>query len=124
MQDYRKLIVWQKAHHLVLAVYEHTAAFPKHERYGLTSQMRRCSNSVTSNIAEGCGRNSRAQFYSFLEVAVGSAWELEYQLLLARDLQYLNEDAHAQMHHDVEEVKRMLTALLNKVGSLRRKNIR
>ena len=73
MQNFKNLIVWQKAHHLVLEVYTQTASFPQHEQYGLTSQMRRCSNSIPSNIAEGCGRNSSAQFYHFLEIAMGSA---------------------------------------------------
>jgi four helix bundle protein len=83
MQDFKKLKVWEKGHQLTLAVYKLTARFPKEELYGLTSQMRRAAASVVSNIAEGCGRGGRADFGSFLQMATGSASELECQLLLS-----------------------------------------
>jgi len=89
MQDYRKLKVWQKAHELALAVYEASARFPREEVYALTSQIRRAAASVPSNIVEGCGRGSNAELMRFLYIALGSANEVEYQLLLARDLGFL-----------------------------------
>ena len=118
MQDYRKLQVWSKAHELTLAVYRATKTFPPDERYGLTSQMRRCSSSVPSNIVEGCGRGSNADFLRFLHVALGSANELEYQLLLCRDLGYITEAVHEDLSSRALEVKRMLAALTVKLRDM------
>jgi four helix bundle protein len=115
VQDFRNLKVWQKGHVLTLAVYKQTAAFPKHELFALTSQMRRAAASIPTNMAEGCGRGSDAEFGRFLQIAMGSASELEYQLLLAHDLAYLTADAHAVMLRDVREIKRMLSALIGKL---------
>jgi four helix bundle protein len=123
MQDFRQLKVWQKAHQLTLTVYRLTGAFPKTEQYGMTSQMRRSAASVACNIAEGCGRGSDVDFARFLQMAFGSASELEYQLLLAKDLGWiatsstsstpeLNED---QAESLVIEVKRMLTTFIQKL---------
>jgi four helix bundle protein len=89
MEDFKNLVVWAKAHQFTLAVYQHTRTFPKEEMYGLTSQLRRSSASIGANIAEGCGRRSDAEMKRFLQIARGSANEVEYHLLLARDLQYL-----------------------------------
>src|SRR5271165_6306704 len=86
MRDFRQLEVWVLAHQLVLRVYNVTQEFPKHELYGLTSQMRRCSVSIAANIAEGCGRTGNGDLHRFLSMAMGSAVELEYFLLLSRDL--------------------------------------
>jgi four helix bundle protein len=97
MQDYRKLKVWRKAHELALAVYEVTARFPRVEIYGLTSQMRRAASSVPSNIVEGCGRGTNAELMRFLYIALGSANEIEYQLLFARDLGFLPPEAHDRL---------------------------
>ena len=88
MKDFGDLKVWHEAHKLTLAVYRASAAFPREERYGLTAQMRRSAVSVPSNIAEGCGRRG-ADFGRFMQIAMGSACELEYQLLLARDLELM-----------------------------------
>ena len=115
MQDFRKLGVWKKAHRLTLAVYKFTAAFPTEERYGLTSQMRRCAVSIPSNIAEGCGRGSDADFARFLHIAMGSASELEYQLLLAYDLTFINEATYRTQTDQVNEIKRMLGGFLKKL---------
>lgn len=115
MRDFRQLKVWEKAHHLTLAVYKATAAFPREEMYGLTSQMRRACASVPTNIAEGCGRGSSVDMKRFLYIAFGSASELEYQLLLARDLNLLSEACHEQLTTDTIEVKRMLTSLIHKM---------
>ncbi len=111
MQDFRNLQVWGKAHHLTLAVYAATVSFPKHETYGLASQLRRACSSIPANIAEGCGRNGKAELRRFLEIAMGSASEVEYHLLLSRDLSYLDYQKHAELDESVKEIKRMLASL-------------
>ena len=115
MKDFRELKVWQKAHTLTLNSYKNTSAFPVDERYGLTSQIRRCSASIAANLAEGCGRRGNGEFHRFLQIATGSASELEYHFLLARDLGLLTAPQHKQLATDVIEVKRMLAALIAKV---------
>jgi four helix bundle protein len=115
MQDFRKLMIWQKSHELTLSVYRATLEFPREELYGLVSQMRRCASSVPSNIAEGCGRSTKPDFLRFLYVAMGSAKELEYQLLLCRDLHYLSESLYASLADDVAAVEKMLAAFIAKV---------
>ena len=115
MRDFRKLKVWEKAHRFVLAAYVETRAFPREELYGLTSQLRRSAMSIPSNIAEGCRRESPREFARFLDISAGSASEAEYQLLLAHDLHFLNEDAYNRLAHDVREIKQMLTSLIQKV---------
>jgi four helix bundle protein len=92
LQDFRKLKVWEKGHQLTLAVYKATLSFPQEELYGLTNQVRRACASIPTNIAEGCGRGSNPEFKHFLQIAMGSASETEYQLLLAHDLEYLTDD--------------------------------
>ena len=89
MQDFRNLLVWQKAHALTLELYKTTVSFPPNERFGLTSQIRRCSASIPANLAEGCGRHGDGEFHRFVHIAMGSASELEYHLLLTHDLGYL-----------------------------------
>jgi four helix bundle protein len=115
MKNFRDLVVWHKAHALTLASYKTSAAFPRHELYGLTSQIRRASASIGINIAEGCGRRGNGEFHRFLQIASGSASELEYEFLLARDLQFISEANYQQLNSDVCEVKRMLAALLQTV---------
>lgn len=117
MQDFKKLKVWEKGHQLTLGVYKVTAEFPKQELYGLTSQMRRASTSIVSNIAEGCGRTGRPDFARFLQMATGSASELEYQLLLSRDLNLLKPDEYQSLDRAVVEVKRMLSAFMQRLRS-------
>ncbi len=115
MQDFRNLLVWQKSHELVLEVYRLSRDFPREERNGLTSQIRRCATSVPSNIAEGSSRGTDADFARFLVIAMGSGSELEYQLLLARDLGYVETTQHRSMEEKVREIKRMLASLIQKV---------
>lgn len=112
MQDFRKLKVWQKAHATTLSVYTATDKFPVGERFGLTSQMRRAAASIAANISEGCGRSSDADFGRFLHHAMGSASELEYFLLLARDLKFLDKTTHERVTTDAQEIKRMLASLI------------
>ena len=115
MKDFRDMKVWQKAHHLTLAIYRGTQAFPREEVYGLTSQLRRGATSVASNIAEGCGRGSDADFGRCLQIAMGSASEIEYQFLLAPDLALLGEATHGRLTKQCTEVKNMPTAPIRKL---------
>jgi four helix bundle protein len=115
VQDFRELKVWQKAHRLTLAVYRATSGFPREELYGLTTQIRRASSSIPANVAEGCGRQGDAEFARFCSIALGSASELEYHLLLAKDLRLMKEAEHADLSDRTTELKRMLTALRQKL---------
>ena len=117
VKDFQELKVWQKAHQLTLAVYQITAGFPREELYGLTSQLRRCRASIPANLAEGCGRNGDAEFARFCSIAMGSASELEYHLLLAKDLKLIKPNDHAELSQRATELKRMLTALIQKLNA-------
>ena len=114
MRDFHQLSVWQKSHQFTLDVYALTRAYPKEELFGLTSQIRRSSSSIATNIAEGCGRGSDADFGRFLQMAMGSASESEYQILLSFDLNYIDENQYKQMNAKVTEIKRMLSSLITK----------
>ncbi len=117
MRDFKTLKVWEKAHHLTLAVYRATGGFPADERFGLSSQIRRACSSIPANIAEGCGRGADAELARFCQIAMGSASELEYHLLLAHDLSFLADDVYTELEHNLIEVKRMLNAFIQKVKS-------
>ncbi len=117
MRDFKNLNVWRKGHELALAVNAATKKFPKEEQYGLTSQIRRSGVSIPANIAEGCGRESSAEFSRFLQIAFGSASVLEYHILLANDLNFLNTGGYDSLTKDVVEVKKMLTSLIRKLKS-------
>ena len=122
MQDFRNLKVWEKSHHLTMAIYRLTGTFPRHETYGLTSQLRRAAASVPANIAEGCGRDTNAELARFLQIAMGSASELEYHLLLAHDLTYINDKDYTSVNAQVVQVKRMLAPLIKSLRVTRRPN--
>lgn len=115
MRDFRGLKVWEKAHHLTLTIYKATTTFPKDELYGLTSQIRRSCSSIPANIAEGCGRSGDTELARFLQIAMGSASELEYHLLLAHDLHLLEHTDYEHLTNDVRQVKRMLTVFIQKL---------
>lgn len=115
MKDFRELKVWQKAHELTLAVYQVTAGFPREELYGLTTQMGRAGTSIAANLAEGCGRMGDAELSRFCSIALGSASELQYFLLLARDLQHLQGGDYDRLAEKTTEVKRMPTGFLQKL---------
>ena len=115
VKDFRELKVWQKAHQLTLAVYELTATFPREELYGLTAQLRRAGSSIAANLAEGCGRNGDAELARFCSIAMGSASELEYHLLLARDLKLIKPKDYEALNQQATELNRMLTALMQKL---------
>ena len=121
MKDFRELQVWHKAHQLVLVVYKGTACFPPAERFGLTGQLRKSAVSKPSNIAEGCGRQGDRDFSRFIQIAIGSTAELEYQLLLARDLELLDEGAHQELAAQAIEVKKMLTSLVKKLRASKKR---
>lgn len=115
MRDFRELQVWQKSHVLTVAVYRVTRKFPKEEIYGLTSQIRRAAVSVSANIAEGCCRSGKADFAHFLQIAAGSASEVEYLLLLCHEIELLKASDYKQLEGAVIEVKRMLTSFIKKL---------
>jgi four helix bundle protein len=115
MKDFHELRVWQKAHELTLAVYQITATFPREELYGLTTQLRRSSSSIPANLAEGCGRSGDAEFARFCVIAMGSASELEYHLLLAKDLKLIKPKSYEDLTQRTTQVKRMLTGLIQKL---------
>lgn len=119
MQDFRNLKVWWKAHRLTLDVYEATARFPQREEYGLTSQLRRSCASIPANVAEGCGRSGDRELARFAQIAVGSASELEYHLLLARDLDYLGTQDYEDLSSKACEAKRMLSTPITRVRTTR-----
>ncbi len=119
MKDFRDLDVWRKAHSATLAVYRATADYPKEELYGLTSQMRRCCASIPANIAEGCGRRGNGEFHRFLTIAMGSASELEYHLLLSHDLGFLELTKFDALTFQTQEIKKMLASLIRRVDSER-----
>ena len=116
MRDYKKYVVWQKSHELVLAIYKVTHTFPKEELFALTNQMKRSSSSIPTNIAEGCGRNSDKDFCRFLYIAFGSANELEYQILLSIDLKFIELENAQKLLFQIEEVKKMLNGLITKLN--------
>ena len=115
MKDFRKLQVWEKSHHLTVSICKATSSFPRDEMYGLISQMRRSSASIPANIAEGCGRAGDAELCHFLRIAMGSASELEYHVLLAHDLGFLHDAAYQELTENVTEVKRMLATLIQRM---------
>jgi len=115
MKDFRELKVWEKGHRLALKIYDVTKKFPREEVYGLTSQMRRSSVSIPTNIAEGCGRNRDTELNRFFEIAMGSASELEYLSLLARDLSFLDKEECSTLMNEITEIKRMLASFIRKL---------
>jgi four helix bundle protein len=115
MRSFKNLIVWRKAHGLTLDLYGVSRTFPREEQYGLTSQIRRCAASICANIAEGCGRGTPRDFARFIQIALGSASELEYHLILATDLGLISEQTHVVLQKSLVDVKRMLTGLVRRL---------
>jgi four helix bundle protein len=120
VKNFRDLDVWKFSHELTLTVYRATRTFPNEERFGLISQIRRAAASIPANIAEGCGRGGDAEFQRFLQIAMGSASELEYHILLARDLEYLDSELHSTIDVETQRVKKMLSSLMRKVNDDRK----
>lgn len=115
VNSYRDLLVWQKAMTLVTDVYAVTQAFPSTEVYGLTSQIRRCAVSIPSNIAEGYGRNATGDYKRFLQMAVGSLFELQTQIEIAHNLNYITKDGYEAFAQKTYELDKMLYSLINKI---------
>lgn len=115
MRDFRQLRVWEDAHGLTLGIYWITKDFPKEELFALTNQMRRASSSIPTNIAEGCGRETRKDYAHFLQIALGSSFELDYQIFLAKDLKYIDEKKYLELNDKVDKIKRQLAILIKKI---------
>jgi four helix bundle protein len=115
MSNFRKLLVWQKGMSLTTNIYSNTKTFPKEEIFGLTSQLRRCAVSIPSNIAEGLGRDSKNELLRFLNISVGSLFELQTQLEIAKNIHFLKEDEFNNLYEDSREVERMLIAFMKKI---------
>jgi len=116
MQHFSNLKVWQRSHAMVLNLYKLTASFPSDERFGLISQLRRAGASVPTNIAEGAKRQSRQEYARFLNIAEGSLAEVEYLVIVSRDLKFLALKEAEAILQEISEIARMLNALRAKVG--------
>jgi len=110
-RPHHRLDAWQKSIQLVKRIYEATANFPAEEKFGLVSQMRRSAVSIPSNIAEGAARNSKKEFNNFLHIAQGSASELETQVFISRELEFLNQELSNQLSQDLEDISKMIVGL-------------
>jgi len=117
MKTYRDLIVWQKSMELVAEVYQITKIFPREETYGLTSQIRRCAVSIPSNIAEGYGRKSTHDYLRFLQIAIGSLYEMQTQLEIAVNLEYMSKDKFDRIYEGSREIERMISSLSRKIAA-------
>jgi len=115
MKDYKKIKVWGKSHILVKELYFATSKYPREELFGITPQMRRAVASIPTNIAEGCGRSSDADFRRFLQIAFGSANEVEYLILLSYELNYIEEDQFVEYTNKIIEIKKMLAGIIKKI---------
>jgi four helix bundle protein len=115
MHNFKELIIWQKARILVKEVYENTISFPANEKYGITSQIQRAAISIPSNIAEGSGRGSNKDFSRFLDMAMSSAFELETEIILSYDLNYMNENNYNLILPKIQEVQKMIFAFKNQL---------
>jgi four helix bundle protein len=120
MKTYRDLFVWQKAMAFVTEIYRKTKAFPREEVYGLTSQIRRCAVSIPSNIAEGYGRNSTSDYIRFLQIASGSLYELQTQVEISANLEYLSKSEVEQLYSLSREIERMLSSLIRKLDGIKK----
>ncbi|WNM19156.1 four helix bundle protein [Flavobacterium capsici] len=116
MRDFKKYDIWQLSHSLTLEVYKATSNFPNEELYGLVSQLRRASSSIPTNISEGCGRNSDKEFNQFLNIALGSANETEYLLLLSKDLNYISEEIFSDLDSKTNTIKSKIYKLKQKLN--------
>ena len=119
MQDYRQLKVWQKSHQVVLQVYKIATDFPSNEKYGLVSQIQRSAVSIPSNIAEGSARSSDVDFARFLHIAMGSAAELDYQLLLSHDLGFLPSNDYEKLSEELTSIRKMLNSFIQRLKAKR-----
>lgn len=115
MRNFQELMVWQKSHELTLKIYKISSSFPKEELFGLTSQIRRSASSIPTNTAEGCGRNSNAEMKRFLTISTGSCSELEYQIILSKDLGYISEVSFKELSENAITIRRMLHTFIQRL---------
>lgn len=117
MSNYENLEVWKKAHNFALKIYNVTHGFPKEEKFAITSQLRRAAVSIPTNIVEGKGSNYRGKLISFLDIAKGSAQEVEYLLLFCRDLGYIHDDNYYELKNECQEILKMLSGFLKSLNN-------
>ena len=117
MVDYRNYKVWQKAHALVLEIYKTTRTLPAEEKFNLISQINRAALSIPTNIVEGCGRETQKELLRFLHISSGSAFELEYLILVSSDLKFINKETSEKLMNEIMEIKKMLFVLIQKIKS-------
>ena len=117
MRDFKKYTVWEQSHSLTLAIYQMTKSYPSDEKFGIISQMRRAASSIPTNIAEGCGKSSDKDFARFLNISFGSASELEYLLILSRDLEYISVNHFEKITGELISIKKQLYHLINKLNT-------
>ncbi len=115
MNNFRELVVWQKSVALVTEIYKGTKLFPDNEKFNLVTQMQRAATSIASNIAEGSGRNSSAMFKQFLTISLGSAYELETQIIISNKLFYINDEYCSELIKSVQEIQKMIYGLYNSI---------
>ncbi len=115
MRDFTKLEIWKRSHQLTIKIYQITKQFPKEEIFGLTSQIRRSSSSIPTNIAEGCGRNTNPQLKQFFNIASGSYSELLYQIILSKDLNYISESLYLELYEETIQVGKMISSYMSKL---------
>lgn len=115
MLNFKDLAIWQRSHKLTIEIYRATQSFPKEEVYGLTSQIRRAVSSIPTNIAEGCGRRTNAELTNFLNIASGSASEVEYEILLAKEIGYITAEQYDTWTKEISEIRSMLAAYMKKL---------
>lgn len=115
MRDFKKYDIWKLSHAFTLKIHELTKSYPKGEVYGLTSQIRRASSSIPTNISEGCGRDSDTEFNRFLTIALGSASEVEYLIILSKDLDYIDNDSFLILNEEINIIKRKIHSLKQKL---------
>ncbi len=108
MRNFMQLEFWHRGHQLTLKIYKATQSFPKEEMFGLTSQMRRAAMSIPSNIAEGCGREINAELKRFLAIAAGSSSELQYQILLSKDLSHIGEELYRELNEEIVAIRKLI----------------
>ena len=117
MHNFRELKVWQAGIQICKSIYEIALIFPAAERYGLTSQITRAAVSIPSNIAEGCGRRSGKEFQHFLSISLGSAYELETQVIIANELNYISAEQLKQLSTQITEIQKLLSGLRNSLST-------
>ena len=115
MRDFKKYDIWKLSHLFTLKIYDITKSYPNEEIYGIISQIRRASSSIPTNISEGCGRDSDAEFNRFLTIALGSASEVEYLIILSKDLNYIDENSFISLNEEINLIKRKIYSLKQKI---------